>query len=394
MNTDKQTRYAQLAQHFRKQIEEGALKPGDRLSSFAEMRTLYGASPLTVDRAFSVLEKEGLIVRVQGSGTFVADLAAHNPSVESAGLLGLLLPSCTDPFFLSIIEGVEEVARHAGYHLIVANWQGDPVIEVQQIASLAKQTVGICSFPGADSHEAYAALIRQQVPFVFVDRCLDGFAVPTASSDNERGGYLATHHLLELGRRRIYLLSDADVSPVCDRIRGYRRALKEAGVTYDPSLLRRNTTVADAAGYTLTRALLEEETPREPFGIFTINDSIARGCYLALKEASKRIPQDVAVVGFDDTKAPFLEPPLSTVRQDLRGMGTTAARLLIKTIRTGRPARSMALPVELIVRDSSDTQARFCPVQHILENIPAKESLNATRLRGGEALPSVLSATQ
>jgi DNA-binding FadR family transcriptional regulator len=66
---------------------------------------------MTVDRAFSTLEKEGLIVRVQGSGTFVADLAAHNPDVEAAGLLGLLLPSCTNPFFLAIIEGVEEVAR-------------------------------------------------------------------------------------------------------------------------------------------------------------------------------------------------------------------------------------------------------------------------------------------
>jgi LacI family transcriptional regulator len=393
MNTEKQTKYAQLAQHFRLQIEAGALRPGDRLSSFAEMRALFGASPLTVDRAFSTLEKEGLIVRVQGSGTFVAEPAARKTKVDSAGLIGLLLPSCTDPFFLSIIEGVEEAARQAGYHLIVANWQGDPALEVQQIASLARQTVGVCSFPGAGSQEAYAALMRQQIPFVFVDRCLDGLAVPIATSDNERGGYLATRHLLELGRRHIYLLSDADVSPVSDRIRGYRRALKEARAAFDASLVRRNATVADAAGYTLTRALLEEKAAREPFGIFAINDSIARGCYLALKEANKRIPQDVAVVGFDDTKAPFLEPPLSTVRQDLRGMGTTAANLLIKTIRTGRAPRSVALPVELIVRDSTDAQARFCPVQHILESAAANEVADAARARGGEALQSVLSAT-
>jgi LacI family transcriptional regulator len=195
-----------------------------------------------------------------------------------------------------------------------------------------------------------------------------------------------------MSRRRIYVLGDADVSPVRDRIRGYRRALKEAGVTFNASLVRSNTTVADAAGYTLTRDLLKELPSREPFGIFTINDSIARGCYLALKEAGLRIPQDVAVVGFDDTNAPFLEPPLSTIRQDLRGMGVHAVRLLLKAMKSGRGGRTVSLPVELVVRDSTDTHARFSAVQHILEEVPNRLPTLLPKT-GGEAIPSLHSTT-
>jgi DNA-binding LacI/PurR family transcriptional regulator len=372
MKTVKQTKYAQLAEQFQEQIERGELKPGDRLPSFAEMRARFDASPLTVDRVFSTLEKAGLIVRVQGSGTFVADPQRRVDAAADTLLIGLVVPWVESGFFHEIIRGAEEACQAANCHLVVANSGGNPVLAAKHIETLAARVSGLCIVPGENERYAtYSELLEKNVPFVFLDRGLDRLAVSLSTSDNERGGYLATRHLLECGRQQIYVLSEGSASTVAERVRGYRRALTEASVPFEAQLVRHGPLYMDAAGYQLTRDLLAErqaQSRNEPFGIFALNDCIARGSYHAINEAGLNIPEDVAVVGFDDNFAVFLDPPLSTVRQNLIEMGAGAVRLVLENItRGGNVApRTVRLKPQLVVRNSSDAQSQFCRTRHIM----------------------------
>jgi len=369
----KTTKYSQLAETLRARILSEALRPGDQLPSFAEMRVQFGASPLTVDRVYSTLEKDGLVVREQGRGTFVA-VPPREVAQDRGRLIGLLVPYCIGDFFSRLIQGVEDEAQERGFRLVIANSRGDVNKEPLLLQSLAAQAEGLCIFPSnRENFLPYAKLMQDKVPFVFVDQSLPNLQVPLVSTDNFQGGYLATRHLLEIGRRQIWVLSENAAFTVPDRIRGYRRALQEAGIPFDPNLVRQGPTHREAAGYSLTSEALPEMTHSGPFGIFAINDSIARGAYLALKGAGLRIPNDVAVVGFDDADAAFFDPPLSSVRQDLDGMGRGAVRLLCEEMRSGGKrgaTRSVLLEPRLTVRNSSDTNSDFCTVRHILHGLP------------------------
>ena len=223
------------------------------------------------------------------------------------------------------------------------------------------------------THAGYGALMERKVPFVFVDRAVRGLAAPLVSTDNEEGGYLATRHLLSTGVRTVYVVSERPATSLEERIQGYRRALREAGVASDPSWVREGPLFGDTSGYDLTRRLLAERREQGeddvPFGLFALQDEIARGSYAALKEAGLRIPADVRVVGFDDLYSLHMDPPLTTVRQDTEGMGASAARVLLKLLAPGtgvtRTPRGVRLPPELVVRSSSDPASTFSLAEHL-----------------------------
>lgn len=364
-----------LANAFRQQIQSGALRVGERLPSFAEMREQYGASTLTVDRAFAILEGEGLIVRVNGSGTFVAPKRENVEIVAPRPLLGLVLPNCQTPFFSAIIGGVERAARAAGYGLLIANSQGNLELEAQVLAEVASQTVGLCAMPSSVGNQsAFAPLLEKGVPFVLLDREVAGLAVPLVTCDNELGSFEATRHLLSLGRVPFVVGETPEMaSTLRDRIDGYKRALKAAGVPLDPSRLRLGAMhqTPESVGYEQTRGLLESGVPL-PLAIFALNEWVARGAYVAIKERGLQIPRDVAVVGFDDVEAHSFDPPLSSVHQDLPRIGARLIERLIEVIKHDSSARGTRksfqtkLAPRLVVRNSSDENSDFCIVSQLV----------------------------
>lgn len=205
-----------------------------------------------------------------------------------------------------------------------------------------------------ESHiEAFTRLIARNRPLVFVDHYIEGIETPRVTSDNMSGGYLATMHLLESGCRRVYAVtSGTNTTSSRERLRGFVKALDEYGYLFDPSRMLHSGDAHLKAGQDLTTAILDRERGSEKLGIFAINDVIAAGCYAAIKLAGLRIPEDVAVVGYDDIHGAMMAPPLTTIRQNLQEMGATAVRTLL-ALKEGKQADSVLIPVELIVRAST-----------------------------------------
>jgi GntR family transcriptional regulator of arabinose operon len=380
------TKYVRLADTLREQINRSVLHPGDRLPSLSELCAQYDTSLGTVNRALGILEQDGLIVRVNGSGVFVTEPTTSRETKSDKPLLGLIIPFCHGEFFSPIIQAVQKECRAAGYLLIVANSLNDEALEAQLLQQLSNQTDGLCVMPcGPGNQAAFAALLEQRTPFVLLDRQVEGLKVSLVSTDNERGGYLATRHLLDSGCRRVYTIgkTSARISTLRDRIVGFRRALTEAGVPFDPSLVRQADGNTTQLGYFLTKELLtrlgENKREQGKIGLFALNEHTTPGCYMAIKERGLRIPGDVAVVGFDDINATIFDPPLTAVRQDLTGMGREGVRQLLEIIRVGSAIkpRQTRLQPELIVRNSSDANSDFCSIRQMQQNpVPSNLFLN------------------
>jgi LacI family transcriptional regulator len=177
--------------------------------------------------------------------------------------------------------------------------------------------------------------------------------VDAVLTDNQLGGYLATRHLLDLGHARIACIAGpSSITPSAERITGYRRALKEAGIPYDENLIIRGDYHAQS-GMDITHSLLQVR-PRLT-AIFALNDLMALGALRAAAEAGYSVPKDLAVVGYDDLEIThFTNPPLTTIAQPKKEIGVQAVQLLVERMALkSRPPRRLVLPPELIVRRST-----------------------------------------
>lgn len=201
-------------------------------------------------------------------------------------------------------------------------------------------------------------------PIVVVNRIVKGLRADFVVSDDRRGAYEATRHLLDLGHRRIAHVSSAlDHFTLGKRLEGYRQALREADIAVDPDLVRQVPDMSQAEGLAAIRQLFSTGTKFT--GIFCASDSLVPGVLSGLRERGLRVPEDVAVVGFDDLMfAQVLDPPLSTIRKPRYQMGRDAGRLLIGRISGDlrAPRVTKSLPTKLIIRASSGTAADPRPV--------------------------------
>jgi LacI family transcriptional regulator len=205
--------------------------------------------------------------------------------------------------------------------------------------------------------DSLRALVRQQVPVVVMDRRRPDLALDTVLTDHRQGGRLATRHLVSLGHRRIgFVAGPAGLSPSELRLAGHRDALVEAGLAPEAGLLRHGDFHPES-GRAAARALLAASRP--PTAILACNDLMALGVLRAAAEAGRRVPQDLAVVGYDDIDlAAFTVPPLTTVAQPRREMGRAVVRLLVNRLGDrGLAPQQALLPVALTVRQSCGAHA-------------------------------------
>jgi LacI family transcriptional regulator len=272
--------------------------------------------------------------------------------------LGLILPDSANPFFAEIGRSIEDTAYRLGYSLILCNTERDTAREEHYVDVLSKKQVdGMIFVAAGDRVDSLNFLLGRDVPVILVDRDLPNIEVDAVLTDNQLGGYLATRHLIELGHRQIAcIIGPSSITPGADRITGYCNALEEAGISCDKSLILSGDYHPNS-GYELTCELLRLSTP--PTAIFALNDLMAMGALRAAAELGCRVPQDLAVIGYDNIElASFTNPPLSTVAQDKTELGTQAIQILIeRTEDKTRPTQRLVLPPRLIVRGSTDPAA-------------------------------------
>jgi LacI family transcriptional regulator len=268
--------------------------------------------------------------------------------------LGLVLPDSANPFFAEISRSIEDEAFKKGYSVFLCNTELDTQRELFYVDVLSKKQVdGIIFVAAGDQADSLDFLVQRNMPVVMIDRSVPNVEVDAVLTDNQLGGFLATRHLIELGHRRIACIAGpSSITPSAERIIGYRRALEEAGLSYDESLIMRGDYHAQS-GMEITHALLKM-SPR-PTAIFALNDLMALGALRAAAEAGCSVPGDLAVVGYDDLEiAHFTNPPLTTIAQPKKEIGVQAVNLLVdRMIRRNNPPSRLLLPPELIVRRST-----------------------------------------
>lgn len=262
-----------------------------------------------------------------------------------------------DAFLPGVLQGATRAARRYGYHLLFRPIEPDESEDAYVELARGRHTDGlILSGPRSDD-TALLDLHREQFPIVIHGQ-LPGTDIPSVDVDNVQGAMMAVEHLLRLGHRRIGMITNAPPAYTASRQRleGYRRALEAAGIPDDEELVRYGN-FDEESGRQAMEALLSLE--KRPTAVFIASDMVAIGALRALREHGLRVPEDMAIVGFDDiATARYLIPALTTVHVPAFGLGWGAAELLIRIIEDDLPNETQVrLETQLVVRESCGANA-------------------------------------
>lgn len=352
--------YHQVMETIGAAIRRGDYPPGGKIPPERELCQLLGVSRITVIKALNALAHDGLLVKRVGLGTFVADAPTRTAGSLKGGAVGFVGPLLRgDSFFNDIVGGAENALSERDLSLVLAFSQGTAEGEWRCMKRLKEQGVAGLILYMCDTAASWNNVRRfseDGAPVVLIDHrapLLDE-SLDTVTSDNLKGAFLAVQHLLQLGHRRIALLTyQKRNSSILSREEGWRLALATAGITPDPALIISIPDRHEEPGRKGADALLKLETPAT--AAFALNDGLAINVMHALEKDGVTFPDRFSMVGFDDNvQATLSHPPLTTIRQHREAVGRTAVELLIARLgdRTAKP-RHETLDVELIVRGST-----------------------------------------
>ena len=284
------------------------------------------------------------------------NLVARSLVTRRTYTIGLLLPDFTHPFFAEIAKAIAETVRPRGYHVIISYFEEDPALERMEAESLLSRRVDgliLASSQLPGKLGLFNQLRVRKLPFVLIDRPIDGVQASFVGVDNEAVGRLATTHLIEQGCRHVAHLRGPKIGLAANRLNGYRQALKKHRMKAPHSYVV-PAGFQDHTGYEAMKRLLNRN-PR-PDGVFCYNDPVAIGAMKSLLEAKLRVPEDVAVVGAGNVHySDALAVPLTTIDQQTRKIGARAAELLLEQIESKRPPRAAKILFvpELVPRKST-----------------------------------------
>jgi DNA-binding LacI/PurR family transcriptional regulator len=350
-------------QHAAQRDPQGPADGGSRGAgeglSIAGVAEQAGVSVATVSRVLNghsnvrPATRDKVLAAVATSGYRVNELARNLRTAESRLLL-TMVPDVGNPFYAEVIRGIDVVARQHGYFMLLCDTGADPGRERSYFDLLRRRRAdgAICLDP-ATVQQALAEE-SNALPWVACCEFDSSVGVPYVGIDNYRAAGDAVRHLLARGHRRIALInSDDHYLYAQQRQRGYLDALREAGIEPDERW-RINVNSLDYEAGASAAALLMTLADA-PTAVFAVSDTLAIGVISGLRSVGKRVPDDVAVAGFDDISlAAQIDPPLTTIAQPMRELGETAARLLLQ--RLANPLENVPgvlLPHRLVVRKSA-----------------------------------------
>lgn len=282
--------------------------------------------------------------------------AARDLKTQKTDTIAVFLHDLAGPFYSELIRGIQDVADEYEYATI-ASRGGKGRNTTWTRLLLEGRVDGAIVLDPTVPDEVIRSTVGPTLPIVLLDRILDTPYCLYVAADHEGGAYQVTRHLLETGMRRVAFVSGpADSHDSNLRFKGYQRALKEFGIETDHGLIFHGD-FTERSGELVARAMLScNELPE---GVFAANDEMALGIIHGCESSEIRVPDQMAVVGFDDiTVASYINPALTTVRQPMYELGGAAARNLFRAIRGDKDIPPVILPTQLILRDSSRFYAR------------------------------------
>lgn len=330
-------------------------------ATIVDIATKLGISPSTVSRALANHPDVRRETKERVRRTAVELRYSPNPIAQSlkssrTTTIGVIVPEIEHDFFSSAISGIEDIAYHAGYTIIVCQSNESYEREVVNTNALMHHRVAgviVSISQNTKSGEHFRDLLRRRIPVVFFDRTCDDVESSKVVIDDYKSAYEAVTHLIQRGYKNIAHFGGPRELGICiKRKSGYVDALKNNQIALRTGLVWHGG-LHEQDGYNAMDYMLKENG--RPDAIFAVNDPVAIGAFQRIKEAGLKIPDDVAIVGFSNNKITTLvDPPITTVNQPSFEMGRKAAEILISTIEdeTIEP-RTLVLEAKLIVRGSS-----------------------------------------
>jgi LacI family transcriptional regulator len=275
-------------------------------------------------------------------------------------VIGVIIPDLQNPFFTGVVHGVEAALFSAGYTLQIGHSDGLAEREQEQLRLLRGEGVaGLVFMPGDRPGANYESIRTWEIPVVAIDRSPGGLDVDLVCSNNREGMRQAVHHLLSLGYKEIALLNGPEgINVTQERLGGYQDALRSAGAAVRESLII-HSDFRQQGGYVAMARFLDMAKP--PRALVVANNLMTLGALQAIHERGIRIPEQLAVVCFDDMPwATSLRPPLTAVAQPVEELGRIGAQVLLERLKDPkRLVRQVVLPTRLMVRASCGAGAAF-----------------------------------
>lgn len=329
------------------------------MANIQDVARKAGVSTATVSRVINNSgyvgdETRQRVYEAMAALNYTPNSLARSLRTKATLIVALVIPDVMNPFFPSLVRGVDDTVTQAGYRLLLCNSDGNPQKELSILNVLLEKRVdGVVFTPTGESKEALEFVQSNQLPVVLLDRIVDSSSVDCITTDHYVGALRAVQHLINLGHRNIgHITGPRGVYSAEERIRGYRDALQQAGIPVDEALMVHGD-FTRYAGWSGLDAFLKNR--KRVTAIFASNDLSAVGVMERARDLGLRVPEEVSVCGFDDIDyATVVTPRLSTVAQPKYKLGQLAAQLLLRRIQEpGSEVRHIKLAPDLIVREST-----------------------------------------
>lgn len=350
--------------------------PRKKPATLSDIAATVGVAPMTVSRVISGNgyvsdETRRKVLQVVKEMNYRRNGLARNLKRQCTETVGLVLGDISNPYSTELARAVRETLVNQGFNLFICISEHSAKEDILAFESLANHSVdGIIvatrSNEGGDKY--LRGIVESNIPVVAIGRDFQHEDVDLVTPDNLKGGFEATQHLIDLGHERIgFIGANIKGGSSLKRLQGYLKALEQHNIVIDERLVTgRNEDISEVPGYSTEEIGFEGmkrllSLPNPPTAIFARNDFTAIGAMSAIKEAGLRIPEDIAIVGFDDISLAIrTSPSLTTVRQPMRLEGQLAAEMLLERIESEEKIlrRERILSCELIVRESTGLRRR------------------------------------
>lgn len=361
------TKYNIVKDKIMEWITNGEVKPGEKISSESELVKMFGVSRHTIRQAIGDLVHEGWLYREQGAGTFCSNKQEQDRSqtprlLTSGGKnIGVITTFISDYIFPSIIRGIESYLTESGYTLTLASTDNDVEKERQCLQSMLDRNIdGLIIEPTKSSSNNpninyYLELEKNNIPYLMINQYYPQLLPPHIIVNDKNGGYLATDHLIKLGHEKIVGIFKTDDLQGAYRMQGFIQAFRENNITLSPEMIISfSTEFSDALLQENVRKILSSSQTM-PTGIICYNDQVALSILNLLREMELRVPEDISIVGFDDS---YLAEAtnLTSVSHPKLEMGVAAAKWIVSAVENRSEVESQNSTVyepELVVRNST-----------------------------------------
>lgn len=351
-----------------------------------QLAQVAGVSVSTVSRALNKSDhavnqdtRQRILTLAKQMG-YRPNIMARSLKTDRTHTIGIITDNIVSPFSPLIMRGIQDHLQEYDYFSVVINGDWNPEVETRAIHDLISRSIDGIIFVESWLREANPTLDLANKPYVFVHRLFGGVYRNSVGVDERNGARQAVEHLVALGHRRIaYISGPRGWYASEQRLLAYRETLAKHNLPFDPELVLEGDWEVQSA-YPAAKRLLERR--ERPTALFAANDLMALGAIYAIQEAGLRVPEDIAVVGYDDREiASIARPTLTTVRMPCYEMGQASAKLLLGLLeRQGESAEPIKLQGQLIVRESSGAAEGKMPSDKYRSHTTPRRLLMSRRL--------------